>query len=795
MAASSRARRFGVLAFLSGMCALAYEVLYLRQLTPLLGDALHVHAAFLATFLLGVAAGSRFAYRLHRRLAPIEGAVGVIALAFPAAVGALSASGALGALAASPAGAAAATALLVAAPALLLGAGLPLFSAYVKEARGGGGPAFQDVYAAYNLGAFAGIVLVEAVLVRALGIRTSLALFGAVNLGVAAALWASGSTQIARPPSPPRVFARRLEAAVLLAGAASGLTQLLLLRTLDLVLQPHRANFALGLAVILGGLALGSRVAARTPIRFETLLLAVPLPLLGAFALAVSPVGFLWGDPAPAGAAPTGVLALRLLYAALLGLLPMTLFGATLPALMRQERAVAEESGRLLWLAGVANAAGYLAYLTLLAPRLTGGALLALVAGLSLVAAWVAAGGRPGRAARWGTGAGVVAAALVAAAWDDADWHLATRRDLVGSAARVEIFRWGGESATLVTEPPVRWISYNGHPSIRVDSAGVVNAAEVLSGVIPAVTAPALDRALVLGLGTGITAGAAARSFDTVDVAELNGAFLEMAPHLASASLGILDNPRARIHVADARTFLAGRDGAYDAIVNSIPAPTYYAAGKVYTVDFYRAVLAALRPGGVFTTWLSAAEMSAEGYDVVLGALAEVFRHCAPYLLREDYHMVSCSAAPVGARPLGEATSDAVLLGALREGLGGADPEEHLEDVRLADDLFARRRPPSAPRNTDDRPVLEYLVLGPREPAALPPFERDPEAWGVDPGRPREGDTPERTARRARTWARLHPAWFGRYFRPLLEADPALAEAWRALGEGRVGPTGNGRDG
>ena len=51
------------LALPSGCCGLAYEVLYIRALTTLLGDTLYVHAALLSTFLVGIGLGARLAHR------------------------------------------------------------------------------------------------------------------------------------------------------------------------------------------------------------------------------------------------------------------------------------------------------------------------------------------------------------------------------------------------------------------------------------------------------------------------------------------------------------------------------------------------------------------------------------------------------------------------------------------------------------------------------------------------------------------------------------------------------------
>ena len=53
------------LAFLSGCCALAYEILYMRALTSVLGDMLQVNATLLGTVLFGIGISTEFAWRLR----------------------------------------------------------------------------------------------------------------------------------------------------------------------------------------------------------------------------------------------------------------------------------------------------------------------------------------------------------------------------------------------------------------------------------------------------------------------------------------------------------------------------------------------------------------------------------------------------------------------------------------------------------------------------------------------------------------------------------------------------------
>ena len=275
----------------------------------------------------------------------------------------------------------------------------------------------------------------------------------------------------------------------------------------------------------------------------------------------------------------------------------------------------------------------------------------------------------------------------------------------------VEIFKRGGESATLVTSlDGGEWITYNGHPSIVVSRDGAPNAAELMSGVIPALAAPTLERGLVLGLGTGITAGSMATLFRETDVVEINEAFIDMMPRLTHVNSGLGTNTGARIYHGDGRTFLNGREGTYDAILNSIPTPTYYSASKIYTAEFYERVRSALKDGGVFSTWISSTDFTEEGLHTVLETIENHFAACDLRVMRGDYMMATCSDRPLRRRGVDELHGAEALLSVLELGLRSSDLTEFMDDVLLSENVFAGDFPRGNAPNTDDSPKLEFLL-------------------------------------------------------------------------------------
>ena len=457
------------------------------------------------------------------------------------------------------------------------------------------------------------------------------------------------------------------------------------------------------------------------------------------------------------------------------------LLGATLPALMRSEREVAGESGQLLFISSVANAVGYLAYVLLGHPLLSTQVLLGLLAGTCLFASLLANGFRPPRAQVVVATAGVALVAVMMVRWDERNFTLAHWAQQLTPRDEAFYFKSGSESATLVRSPNHEWITYNGHPSISVQRDGRVTAEEMISGVIPALGAPRLERALVLGLGTGITAGAASRIFETTDVVEINHAFYKMMPEIAYANLQIEDNPSARLHLADGRAFLIGRELSYDAILNSIPAPTYYSASKIYTIEFYERVRRALKPDGIFSTWLTVPDMSEEGLLTILSALHQFFPYCDLRLMSPAYYMATCSRQRLHPRRFSELSAEPILVEQLQNSLGELDLDEFFVDTRISENIFEHFTPEVPRANTDDHPVLETMLVRRYQMRRMGReiFLERQASLNVDPVRLHELGDPARLYRRAATFYHLDRNYFQRNFVPLLKRRGGMNEVLR----------------
>lgn len=244
-------------------------------------------------------------------------------------------------------------------------------------------------------------------------------------------------------------------------------------------------------------------------------------------------------------------------------------------------------------------------------------------------------------------------------------------------------------------------------------SASAVN--ERLQGQIPFLLHPEPRKIFFLGLGTGISAsGAMAFPFESLTVCEVNPDVVRAARrHFQPWLEGLFEDPRVQVVPEDGRTWLAIHDERYDLVVGDIFLSYKAGVASLYTLEHFREVRDSLEPGGVFVQWIPAFDTSPEEFAILARTLLEVFPQVT--LWRRSLSPVFPVYALVGSmeeRPLDMAHLQEGLVRLERE--GGLDPRTWLLNIPLAayvanlsrvEDTFA-----SAPLNTDDRTVLEYMA-------------------------------------------------------------------------------------
>jgi len=217
--------------------------------------------------------------------------------------------------------------------------------------------------------------------------------------------------------------------------------------------------------------------------------------------------------------------------------------------------------------------------------------------------------------------------------------------------------------------------------------------------------------ALVIGLGTGITAGALLRfpGLEQRVCAELLPAVVRAAP-LFQGNFGAASDPRIETRVRDGRRELLRNPERYDLITLEPPPPSASGVVNLYSSDFYALAGTRLRPGGLFAQWLPLPTQNDEDSRSLVRSFLDVFPHVSLWttefhemLLIGSFEPIELDAPRIAAR-----FDQREVAAALREvGIASAAA---LLGTWVTDRAGLERYVDGAPPVTDDRPRIEYAT-------------------------------------------------------------------------------------
>ncbi len=789
--------KVSTLLFFSGACALVYQTTWLREFRLVFGGSTAASAAVLAIFIGGLGLGSRvLGARADRHPRPLlfysrlEAGIATAAALSPlllwvvrAAYVAVGGTQVLGGFAGG-ALRLVLSALVLAVPTLLMGGTLPAAARFVESDEDAGRRVVALLYGVNTVGSVAGAFFSTFVLLELFGNRRTLLLAALVNLLLAlvARSWARAAGETA-PPAAAGTSAAEASAppgfvvvAAGLVGFAFFLMELVWYRMLAPLLGGSVFTFGLILSWALLGIGLGGTAYSLLPqgrparlsafavtCLLEAACVGAPFALgdrLAAFALALRPLGDLgfhghvigWSLVTAVVVLPTAVVS-----------------GVQFPMLIALLGRGREEVGRHIGRAYAWNTAGAivgslaggfglfpaisavgcwrLVAVLLWGLGLAAGALslrqarfsLAHVVAIGLLAATPALVAQRGPTAPWrhgGIGAGRAQKARLNSPNGYREWVLAERwsvfweREGVESSVALQV-RAGGVAFVV-----------NGKSDGHATDDGPT---QVMSGLIGAALHPAPKTAMVVGLGTGSTAGwlGAVPGMERVDVVELEKAILEVARYCTPVNHDVLGNPRVTVRIGDAREVLLTTPSRYDVIFSEPSNPYRAGIASLYTLEFYEAVAARMNPGALFVQWVQPYEVDASTVLAIHRTLGRVFPHVDIWRTHADMLFVA-SKEPVSidAPLLRTRLASEPWASAMRVTWRATDLEGFLARFVANDSLVASLRPDGpGPVNTDDRNHVEFGFahsVGRFGSFDLGDLYRDARARGL--GRPRVRD-------------------------------------------------------
>jgi hypothetical protein len=236
---------------------------------------------------------------------------------------------------------------------------------------------------------------------------------------------------------------------------------------------------------------------------------------------------------------------------------------------------------------------------------------------------------------------------------------------------------------------------------------------QIMSGLLGALLHPGPRHSLVVGLGTGSTAGwlGAIPSMERVDVVELEAAVLKVAELCAPVNRDVLRNPKVQITIGDARETLLTTRQQYDLIVSEPSNPYRAGVASLYTSEYYRAAVNRLRSGGLFLQFVQAYEVDSTTIRTIYATFATAFHYVETWQTNQGDLLFIGSSSPIAkdSGRLRERIAEPPFAGALASAWGVKDVEGVLAyfvaDAAFAEELLRAGAPAV---NTDDRNVIEF---------------------------------------------------------------------------------------
>ena len=671
---------------LSGFAALLYQTAWMRQFSLVFGTSELAVAAVLSAYMGGLAVGSAVAARYVDRIRRpvmfyglLEAGIAISAVLVPwllqltygiyvAVFGGqpepVDASGLgqsffyLG------------TAFLVLMiPTSFMGATLPLLTKYVVRSDEQVGPRVGLLYATNTMGAVGGTVVAGFMLLPLLGLRGTVFVGVAINLlvfviaaliarAVSVNLQSSDSEPVEmQQATPARGLTKRhlILPLMLLSGANSFVYEVLWTRLLGHVLGGSVAAFATMLASFLGGITIGSAVAARFAKTREQATLGLIAVQCGVAVSSVLIYQYLpLAIPEQVGLKGNVLLAVTIL-------LPATLFiGASYPFAVRifalSESDAAPAAAKVYSWNTVGAIVGATAAAFFLIPTLKyeGAVKFAVLMNLGLaVLAGFLVQSSPANRRMLVQGATAVAflATLVLYRPDVPEEILRTSPVFAQREGELRYYEVGRSATVIIIEDAgFLNIRTNGLPeaSTNLKGAPPYKHNQRLLSALPVLARPDTEDMLVVGFGAGATLEGVPPSVKSIDAIELEPQVIVANRSISEErQIDPLADPRINIFINDARSALALTDKRYDAIVSQPSHPWTAGASHLYTREFMSLANDHLTEDGVYLQWMNTQFVDEALLKSLCATMLAVFDHVRVYQWDPEVLFFLGSSAPL----------------------------------------------------------------------------------------------------------------------------------------------------
>jgi len=238
---------------------------------------------------------------------------------------------------------------------------------------------------------------------------------------------------------------------------------------------------------------------------------------------------------------------------------------------------------------------------------------------------------------------------------------------------------------------------------------------QVMGPLVGAILHPDPQKALVIGMGTGSSAGwlAEVPTMRRVDQIELEKVMFEVARRSAPVNNNVLEHPKVNNIIGDGREFLLTSSNQYDLIFSEPSNPYRAGIASLYSREFYQAVEKRLKKGGIFSQWVQGYAVDTRIVRIIYATLYSVFPSIEVWETMQNDLLFVCSMEeiPQTIPGLRKRIDQEPFRSALLYTWGSIDLEgflsHYVANVRLAKSMAAKDLEEGLV-NTDDRMLLEF---------------------------------------------------------------------------------------
>jgi spermidine synthase len=646
---------FYVLTFFSGVCGLAHEILYVKILSTYLGNIFYVTAAILITFLFSFGLGSLYARKFVHHLGYIEILIGLYSIFIIILFQnyGLDIISLFSSIDVSYKLIIFIIFLLLFFPCFLIGMTVPIFSKLLSHrSKSSLSNDFSSIYLLYNFGAALSILFLEFYLFRTFGLYATVLFISIINIVI-------GVLLLSQVPYLKRI---KLEKTIIkfdndylfifIISICSGIFQLFFIKMMNIIFGPLNENFSIVLFVTIFSMGVASYISKRFSISINSYLIFGLFVIILQFSLLSSFI-YTWAymlDSYHFLIQTSNVFKIVIIF--LYGIVIFVFFGLSIPLIIKNSNIdKLSKIGGLLAVSSFANGAGFLILFFVLYEFISY-KFIPFILALMILLLFIKIGGKKLSLKFliiililiFGSIQMVLIwpSSLLSAGYK----HLDSVDDINfiedNFIEKTSFKKFDNSAEILYFSDNSRWLSLNGYVSLRFGENSFTSLRESIVGLAPSVYSENTNSALVLGLGTGITGGTTAKIFKNTTIVEINPAILEIPNYFKRENKDVLNNQNVNIIVQDGIVTLLSSEKKYDAIINTVPSPTYYSASKLWTKEVFDLASQRLTEGGVFAGWFDL-NLKEKGIKTMLKTIENSFFDCKYIYLSYGYLTFVCS--------------------------------------------------------------------------------------------------------------------------------------------------------